>query len=36
MTAHSPDATDRRILDVLQRDGRASYAELARAVSMSP
>lgn len=35
MTAYSPDATDWRILDVLQREGRASYAELARAVSMS-
>ncbi|MFM9371103.1 Lrp/AsnC family transcriptional regulator [Streptomyces sp. Da 82-17] len=32
---YAPDATDRRILDVLQRQGRASYAELARAVSMS-
>ncbi|MFE1882723.1 Lrp/AsnC family transcriptional regulator [Streptomyces diastatochromogenes] len=36
MTVYSPDATDWRILDVLQREGRASYAELARAVSMSP
>lgn len=35
MTEYSPDATDWRILDVLQRDGRAGYAELARAVSMS-
>lgn len=35
MTAYSPDATDWRILDVLQREGRASFAELARAVSMS-
>ncbi len=35
MTVHSPDATDWRILDLLQRDGRAGYAELARAVSMS-
>ncbi|MFD5798540.1 AsnC family protein, partial [Streptomyces diastatochromogenes] len=34
MTVYSPDATDWRILDVLQREGRASYAELARAVSM--
>ncbi|MET8829375.1 Lrp/AsnC family transcriptional regulator [Streptomyces sp. NPDC004610] len=32
----TPDATDWRILDVLQRDGRASFAELARAVAMSP
>jgi Lrp/AsnC family leucine-responsive transcriptional regulator len=30
------DVTDWRILGELQRDGRASYAELARAVSMSP
>ena len=30
------DATDWRLLAVLQRDGRASYAELAREVSMSP
>ncbi|MET8947461.1 Lrp/AsnC family transcriptional regulator [Streptomyces sp. NPDC004542] len=36
MTVYSPDATDWRLLEVLQRDGRASYAELARAVSMSP
>ncbi|MFH8222216.1 Lrp/AsnC family transcriptional regulator [Streptomyces sp. NPDC018057] len=36
MTVFSPDATDWRILDALQRDGRASFAELARAVSMSP
>ncbi|MEU9336353.1 Lrp/AsnC family transcriptional regulator [Streptomyces sp. NPDC048290] len=36
MTTFSPDATDWRILEVLQRDGRASYAELARAVAMSP
>jgi Lrp/AsnC family transcriptional regulator, leucine-responsive regulatory protein len=35
MTAYSPDATDWRILDVLQREGRATFAELARAVSMS-
>mgnify|MGYP002382988088 CR=1 FL=1 len=34
--SHTPDATDWRILEVLQRDGRAGYAELARAVSMSP
>ncbi|MFF7788966.1 winged helix-turn-helix transcriptional regulator [Streptomyces sp. NPDC007991] len=30
------DATDFRILEALQRNGRASYAELARSVSMSP
>lgn len=35
MTETSPDATDWRLLDVLQRDGRASYADLARAVNMS-
>ncbi|GAA1932189.1 Lrp/AsnC family transcriptional regulator [Streptomyces sp. NPDC020096] len=35
MTAYSLDATDWRILEALQRDGRASYAELARTVSMS-
>ncbi|NGN69604.1 Lrp/AsnC family transcriptional regulator [Streptomyces sp. A7024] len=33
--AYAPDATDWRILDVLQRNGRAGYAELARAVNMS-
>ncbi|MER5178503.1 Lrp/AsnC family transcriptional regulator [Streptomyces sp. NPDC002896] len=36
MTGYSTDATDWRILEALQHDGRASYAELARAVSMSP
>jgi Lrp/AsnC family transcriptional regulator, leucine-responsive regulatory protein len=36
MTDFSPDATDWRLLEVLQREGRASFAELARAVSMSP
>ncbi|MDH6228091.1 MULTISPECIES: Lrp/AsnC family transcriptional regulator [Streptomyces] len=36
LPAYAPDATDLRILDVLQRDGRASFTELARAVSMSP
>ncbi|MDC7335559.1 Lrp/AsnC family transcriptional regulator [Streptomyces lydicus] len=35
MTGYSPDATDWRILDVLQHNGRAGYAELARAVNMS-
>lgn len=35
MTDYSPDATDWRILDVLQRNGRAGYVELARAVNMS-
>ncbi|MBZ4017375.1 Lrp/AsnC family transcriptional regulator [Streptomyces purpurogeneiscleroticus] len=32
---YSPDATDWRILDALQQDGRAGYAVLARAVNMS-
>ncbi|MER5888427.1 Lrp/AsnC family transcriptional regulator [Streptomyces sp. NPDC001941] len=36
MNAYSPDATDWRILEALQAQGRASFAELARAVSMSP
>lgn len=36
MADEFPDNTDWRILEELQRDGRASYAELARAVSMSP
>jgi Lrp/AsnC family leucine-responsive transcriptional regulator len=39
MTADPPtalDATDWRILAVLQRDGRSSYADLAREVAMSP
>ncbi|AXK33772.1 Lrp/AsnC family transcriptional regulator [Streptomyces armeniacus] len=35
MADDSPDAVDWRILDVLQREGRATYAELARAVGMS-
>jgi Lrp/AsnC family transcriptional regulator, leucine-responsive regulatory protein len=30
------DATDWRLLDALQRDGRATYADLARFVAMSP
>ncbi|TCO60969.1 Lrp/AsnC family transcriptional regulator [Actinocrispum wychmicini] len=36
MADEIPDATDWRILAELQRDGRMSYAELAKAVSMSP
>ncbi|MFD7295372.1 Lrp/AsnC family transcriptional regulator [Streptomyces sp. NPDC059897] len=36
MAADSLDPTDIRILEALQRNGRASYAELARTVSMSP
>ncbi|GAA2893506.1 Lrp/AsnC family transcriptional regulator [Streptomyces violaceus] len=36
MAADPLDATDLRILEALQRNGRASYAELARSVSMSP
>ncbi|MFI1801335.1 Lrp/AsnC family transcriptional regulator [Streptomyces sp. NPDC020379] len=35
MTGYSPDATDWRILDALQRNGRAGFAELARTVNMS-
>ncbi|MEU5029349.1 Lrp/AsnC family transcriptional regulator [Streptomyces milbemycinicus] len=35
MTAISLDAIDWRILDVLQRDGRTSFTDLARVVSMS-
>jgi Lrp/AsnC family leucine-responsive transcriptional regulator len=35
MTTHSTDDIDLRILEALQRDGRATYAELARTVSMS-
>ncbi|MFI8824945.1 Lrp/AsnC family transcriptional regulator [Streptomyces sp. NPDC053431] len=35
-SGYIPDATDWRILDALQDQGRASFAELARAVSMSP
>ncbi|ANW17583.1 Lrp/AsnC family transcriptional regulator [Streptomyces clavuligerus] len=35
MTTISLDAIDWRILDVLQADGRASFADLARAVAMS-
>lgn len=35
MTDYSPDATDWRILAALQDNGRAGFAELARAVSMS-
>jgi DNA-binding Lrp family transcriptional regulator len=30
------DATDRRIVDVLQRDGRITNRDLAKAVSLSP
>ncbi|MGW7412836.1 Lrp/AsnC family transcriptional regulator [Streptomyces sp. NPDC054863] len=35
MTGYSPDATDWRILEALQREGRATFADLARTVSMS-
>lgn len=35
MIADSTDDIDMRIMEALQRDGRATYAELARAVSMS-
>ncbi|MFC9595473.1 Lrp/AsnC family transcriptional regulator [Streptomyces sp. NPDC056944] len=33
---YTPDSTDWRILEALQAEGRASFAELARTVSMSP
>jgi Lrp/AsnC family leucine-responsive transcriptional regulator len=38
VTADSPvlDPTDWRLLSALQQDGRASFAELARTVAMSP
>jgi Lrp/AsnC family transcriptional regulator, leucine-responsive regulatory protein len=36
MTVDFPDDVDLQIVSALQRDGRASYADLARAVSMSP
>ncbi|MFJ2954606.1 Lrp/AsnC family transcriptional regulator [Streptomyces sp. NPDC087270] len=36
MATISLDATDWRLLAALQQDGRATYAELARIVSMSP
>lgn len=36
MTGESLDDTDWRILIALQQNGRASFADLARAVSMSP
>ncbi len=36
MTTETLDDTDWRILEVLQETGRASFAELARAVAMSP
>jgi len=35
MTAESTDDVDLRILEILQRDGRITYTDLARAVSMS-
>ncbi|MFE0426523.1 Lrp/AsnC family transcriptional regulator [Streptomyces sp. NPDC058953] len=35
MNDYAPDATDWRLLDLLQRRGRAGFAELAREVSMS-
>lgn len=35
MTDYSPDAIDWRILDALQSNGRAGFAELARTVNMS-
>jgi Lrp/AsnC family transcriptional regulator, leucine-responsive regulatory protein len=36
MAVESLDETDLRLLDALQEDGRAGYADLARRVSMSP
>lgn len=36
MTVNSLDATDWRLLEALQQNGRASYTELARMVAMSP
>lgn len=36
MAAVSLDTTDWRILEALQRDGRATYADLARTVALSP
>ncbi|HEY9374591.1 Lrp/AsnC family transcriptional regulator [Streptomyces sp.] len=35
MTGYSPDATDWRILEALQSQGRASFTELAKSVAMS-
>ncbi|MFF1556754.1 Lrp/AsnC family transcriptional regulator [Streptomyces sp. NPDC058279] len=35
MAEYSPDATDWRILQALQNDGRAGFTDLARTVSMS-
>jgi Lrp/AsnC family leucine-responsive transcriptional regulator len=32
----TPDRTDWQLLEALQEDGRTSYADLARVVSMSP
>jgi Lrp/AsnC family leucine-responsive transcriptional regulator len=36
MTADSLDDTDWRLLEALQRDGRASFADLGRLVGLSP
>ena len=36
MSASQLDETDRRIIEALQHDGRASYAELAELVTLSP
>lgn len=36
MTTPPLDAIDRHLIDALQRDGRASYAELAELVDLSP
>lgn len=36
MTVNSLDATDWRLLEALQQNGRASFTDLARTVAMSP
>lgn len=36
MTVNSLDATDWRLLEALQQNGRASFTDLARVVAMSP
>ncbi|MEV4945771.1 Lrp/AsnC family transcriptional regulator [Streptomyces sp. NPDC053755] len=35
MSGYTPDATDWRLIEALQSQGRASFADLARTVSMS-
>ena len=36
MTGAHLDDLDRRLIDALQHDGRASYADLAELVNLSP